>query len=59
MSREQAINCILYALRSPLILLSAPQRKEAEVLAAEHEITALDLLEYAINLARARTTIES
>jgi hypothetical protein len=50
--RERAIRAVLYALRSPLVLMIVPDREAASALAVYHAITAADLLDCATRLAR-------
>lgn len=50
--RDQAVTKILYALRSPLVLMSIPDREEVQELAQKFNITAADLLERAVSRAR-------
>ncbi len=45
-SKRKAILAILYALRNPLVMMSIPDREHAMKLATEHNITALELLEF-------------
>jgi hypothetical protein len=44
--RKRAIQEILYALRNPLVVMSIPDRERVKALAEEHNVTALDLLDY-------------
>lgn len=48
------VRALLRVLRSPLILMSVPDREKAFTLATEHEVTALDLIEVATKEARNR-----
>jgi len=57
--RDQAIRAVLHALRSPLVLMSVPDREDARALAALHKITASELLDLAIGKARASPRRES
>ena len=50
--RRRAVAFVLNALRHPLMLISKPDREEAERLAALHNVTALDLLALASRRAR-------
>ena len=45
MTKEQAILKILKVLKSPMMVMSKPNRDEALTLAEEHGITAKDLIE--------------
>lgn len=44
--RKNALREVLYALRNPLVVMSVPDREHVKALAVEHNITALELLEY-------------
>jgi hypothetical protein len=52
LERKQAIGLVLGVLRSPLSLMSVPTREQAEALSREYNITALELLQFAIQRAR-------
>jgi hypothetical protein len=52
MTRAQATAHILAMLRSPMAMMSKPSREQAESLARDHQITALDLLALAHKRAR-------
>jgi len=52
--REDAIKFILVMLRSPLAMISRPDREEAILLATQFEISAKELLEMAYQKARNR-----
>lgn len=51
MTKEQAIIKILKVLKSPMMVMSKPNRDEALTLAEEHGITAKDLIEVWSNMA--------
>jgi hypothetical protein len=51
-SKRAACKAILTALRSPLVLMSVPTREEAMKLARDFDVTAQDLIEFAIGRAR-------
>lgn len=50
--RERAVSDVLSAIRSPLALMSVPDRECAYALASFHRITADDLLDAAVHRAR-------
>lgn len=50
--RERATRNVLAILRSPLALMSKPQRAQAVELAKQFNITAEDLIEAAVSKAR-------
>lgn len=51
MTKEQAILKILKVLKSPMMVMSKPNRDEALTLAEEYGITAKDLIEVWTNIA--------
>ena len=44
--RKNALREVLYALRNPLVVMSVPDRERVKALAMEHNLTALDLIEF-------------
>jgi hypothetical protein len=51
-AKVKAIRTVLRALNNPLVLMSVPDRELAFNLAAEYQVTAIDLLETAHGRAR-------
>jgi len=50
-TKEEAIRKILKVLKSPMMVMSKPNRDEALTLAEEHGITAKDLIDMAYQMA--------
>ena len=50
--RKEAIREVALAIRSPLMMMCAPERVRIMALAVEHNITATELLEFSIRKAR-------
>lgn len=44
MTKEEAVLCVLKALKSPMMLTSKPTREQVFKAAEDHQITAVDLL---------------
>jgi len=51
-TREEAISFIYKVIKNPMGLLSIPMRREADALALKFEITAHEVLEYALSYTR-------